>query len=1409
MSRFLIIFLSSALTIYSQTNHSLSFDGDDDYVSTGIPYTDLLGAEEISISVSINWSSEDNDGGPSASGILSNGSSMDGHQLELNLNNNGNRKLGLYWTDGSTPDSPNMQSSFLDHHIIDFNTWYNIKVVLSNGTAKWYLEDELVDTDQVLFTSLGYYQEIGVPDLNIGRGNRVYDTHFHGLIDQVKISINGSEENLAYWNFNDGQGSVLTDLSGNGNNGTIYGATWEEVISGCTDPYAENYNENASINDGSCEYPENGDYALSFDGVDDYVTISRHGFIPSDTDFKVEVSFLSSTSGQTQGIIENGYGVDNGYRLSKYYDDKLYFHCANNFTVITDYTFSENEWYDLQIERIGDNVNFYVNEELIYNFDYNGELGSLDHSLRLGIGNDYDGPGEYLNGSIEDFNFSLNEELKIEYNFTAGEGDLVFDHSGNQNHGTINGATWDIETEQTMLSVEPNSAEAGTEIWVTITGTDTYFVVTDTVGAPSNIESVMFKMGENIIEAISFTPVSRTVLEAMFVIEEDVEIGLYDVMLEQIVGSPTSIYSSNAFTITSSSTNTPPTATPISVTGSEDISQTITLVGNDSDGDDLTYALASNPSNGTASLSGSEVTYTPNTNFNGSDNFTFTVSDEEFTSSPSTVDITLAAVNDVPVIASIPSLEALDGLLYEYSIDFTDIEGDDVVVSATTKPDWLSINNVNSNSLSFDGVDDYVLIPEVSSYIQNSDASLMGWFKINEFDGLNPLFGFRNYPDDYCSMYAVMGTNGTIETMVYGNLQSFITGHDANQWYHLAMVFNSQTETFNTYVNGELGSSRVTPSSIFDCPDIDLLIGGMQIGNFETLNGSIDDVSLWDISLTQDDIQAHMNTELSGGETGLTGYWNFNEGEGTALTDLSGNDNHGFVNGANWESSSSFILSGTPSLSNGGLHDIVLSGDDGNGGFSTQSYTLAVSLHSLEISGNSGFRIFSSPISGAVYSDLLDELWTQGAVGSDNPNSNPNIWTFGNEWNSVTDFSSDAITAGEGFLMYVYADTDFDGTDDLPVTISINGLQSQFGISVTSEPSAWNLMGNPYGLSVGISQMLTDNNGAFNSTVYAIDLDNPGYKFHNGLVGNIENAEIKPFEGFWIESNENGNTFQFTEQSIRKGSIDAPTRTPLNGSTGYAEFAFTNGTYTSTTFLSFSEEGEINLDPADADRLVPMSASEHLTSMIYESNKSLAINNLPFDLTTDISMDMDVMMLTPADDNGYATQVQQVDLTWDISNLPEGITLELRDNTTGQSINLIENLFTIVSLPNKGEFSTSGGFMGTYPTVGESQFTLSVYGNVTASVEDDILPTRLTLHDAYPNPFNPSTIISFDLKDLDMVSLEIYDVSGRQVASLIQEHMSPGNHEISWNPGDLASGLYLVNLVAGTETFNQKITYIK
>ena len=66
--------------------------------------------------------------------------------------------------------------------------------------------------------------------------------------------------------------NILNDNSGNGNHGTIHGATWVENIYGCTDSYADNHNPDANWDDGSCTYPDNGDYSLNFDGLTQHVS---------------------------------------------------------------------------------------------------------------------------------------------------------------------------------------------------------------------------------------------------------------------------------------------------------------------------------------------------------------------------------------------------------------------------------------------------------------------------------------------------------------------------------------------------------------------------------------------------------------------------------------------------------------------------------------------------------------------------------------------------------------------------------------------------------------------------------------------------------------------------------------------------------------------------------------------------------------------------------------------------------------------------------------------------------------------------------------------------------------------------------------------------------------------------------
>ena len=565
------------------------------------------------------------------------------------------------------------------------------------------------------------------------------------------------------------------------------------------------------------------------------------------------------------------------------------------------------------------------------------------------------------------------------------------------------------------------------------------------------------------------------------------------------------------------------------------------------------------------------------------------------------------------------------------------------------------------------------------------------------------------------------------------------------------------------------------------------------------------DINTWNVTAITD-----MSSLFSGKSSFNSNIGNWDVSNVTNMDSMFQNANNFNQDISSWDVSSVTVMTnmfeGADALSDDNQCAIHTAfSTNSNWPYDWQEYCPPLMVTSVEITGTSGYRFLSSPVSGAIYGDLLDELWTQGMAGSDLPNGSPNVWTWNNSWNALTDLATDNYTAGSGVLVYVFADTDFDGTDDLPVTLTLNGTQNTSPVTIATNTNSWNLLGNPYGYSLSIQQLAVDNAG--HGAVYIWDNTTTAYKIHNGTTGDIADGLIAPFQGFWSQANAGAASYTFSENSI---SSDAGTnyRTTTDDSTGSAVFTFINGANSSSVYLSFNLQGQINLDPADASRLLPMEARSHMTSMIHESGKSLSINNLPFDLSTDISMDMDVMMLSPVE-GGYTTQEQDVIMEWDLSNIPEGMVFTLIDNTTGQTIDLDALETANITLPNKGILSLeSSGFMGTYPELGQSQFTLTIQAATTATDADPV-PDVFALHRAYPNPFNPSTLIGYDLPRDSHVSLEIFDLNGRSVKTLINGYFRAGKHQVAWNADQISSGIYLVRLVTGKKVFNQKITYIK
>ena len=103
------------------------------------------------------------------------------------------------------------------------------------------------------------------------------------------------------------------------------------------------------------------------------------------------------------------------------------------------------------------------------------------------------------------------------------------------------------------------------------------------------------------------------------------------------------------------------------------------------------------------------------------------------------------------------------------------------------------------------------------------------------------------------------------------------------------------------------------------------------------------------------------------------------------------------------------------------------------------------------------------------------------------------------------------------------------------------------------------------------------------------------------------------------------------------------------------------------------------------------------------------------------------------------------------------------------------------------------------------KLTITYEGSSSAiDAPEAVQPTHLGLS-AYPNPFNPNTSISFTTSKPEAVTLKIFDLSGQQVATLLEEVVSQGEHQVNWHADNFSSGLYLCCLQAGQAVQTQKL----
>jgi len=95
------------------------------------------------------------------------------------------------------------------------------------------------------------------------------------------------------------------------------------------------------------------------------------------------------------------------------------------------------------------------------------------------------------------------------------------------------------------------------------------------------------------------------------------------------------------------------------------------------------------------------------------------------------------------------------------------------------------------------------------------------------------------------------------------------------------------------------------------------------------------------------------------------------------------------------------------------------------------------------------------------------------------------------------------------------------------------------------------------------------------------------------------------------------------------------------------------------------------------------------------------------------------------------------------------------------------------------------------------------------SQTSSIIPEHFSLSQNYPNPFNPVTNLEFGISDWGFVSLKVYDILGKEVSTLVNEKLSPGNYKVEFDGSGLPSGVYFYRITAGEFTDTKRMLLVK
>jgi len=468
-----------------------------------------------------------------------------------------------------------------------------------------------------------------------------------------------------------------------------------------------------------------------------------------------------------------------------------------------------------------------------------------------------------------------------------------------------------------------------------------------------------------------------------------------------------------------------------------------------------------------------------------------------------------------------------------------------------------------------------------------------------------------------------------------------------------------------------------------------------------------------------------------------------------------------------------------------------------------------------KLRGNAGWRLISIPYDQPTLSDISDDVAIQGVTGGNDSDANPNVYTY--DESGLFEVPSSMTTTlpnGTGLAVYVFNNS-VNGSRPLPLDLDAQGTQITSDVTLNINSGASNLytlVGNPFTTNLETDSIRAiggdiQANIAFWSdeigTYSAVDrtIINTG----NNTAGYI----IPSWQAFWVQTSDANVT-----------SITIPTggKVTRRRHNGYFSKVIANqpsadvnmvlssaSTRDESIRLSLRENASLDYDTYDFGKLTPLLPQYAILSFAH-NNAFKSVESIPYDLMETVRIPLALQNMSPE---------QDFSLEWSgLDQVPTSLRIVLEDVENETIIDLREQKEYRFSSATSTQAKQNPLAALQHPAVqwkakssDNYRFWLRVEPlGVTSEIEEvphfELLPN-------YPNPFNPSTTLSYRIAASERVQLLVYDITGRLISELVNQVQPAGYHQVTFRGDELASGVYFYELRTASFSQIQKMTLVK